>query len=169
MGGLTTAEVVRRHQKIGLDSNVFIYLIEDVPPWAEPVAELLTAVDAGATAAVMSAIGLTEILCGPARDGDLGRLERNRDDIGAISGLTIVPLTPDVAVDAAVIRGVRGITLPDAIHLASARAVGATAFITNDRRVRGSSKLEVVYLDDLVPFAPQPITVPGMRSGRPPG
>jgi len=154
MGGLTTAEVVRRHQKVGLDSNVFIYLIEDVLPWAERVAELLTAVDAGATAAVMSAIGLTEILSGPACDGDLGRLERNHDDIRAISGLTIVPLTPDVAADAAVIRGVRDLTLPDAIHLASARAAGATAFVTNDRRLRGSAKLEVVYLDDLVPPGP---------------
>lgn len=151
MGGLTTAEVVRRHQKVGLDSNLFIYLIEDVPPWADRVAELLTAVDTGAAAAVMSAIGLSEILSGPARDGDLGRLERNHDDIRAISGLTIVPLTPDVAADAAVIRGVRGITLPDAIHLASARAFGATAFVTNDRRLRGSSRLEVVYLDELVP------------------
>ena len=154
MGGLTTAELVRRHQKVGLDSNLFIYLIEDVAPWADRVAELLTAVDVGAASAVMSAIGLTEILSGPARNGDFGRLERNHDDIRGISGLTIVPLAPDVAVDAAVIRGVRGMTLPDAIHLASARGAGATAFVTNDRSVRGSSKLEVVYLDDLVPPAP---------------
>ncbi len=39
--------------------------------------------------------------------------------------------------------------LADAMHLASARAAGATAFVTNDRRIRGSSKLEVIYLDDL--------------------
>ncbi|HEX9737803.1 MAG TPA: PIN domain-containing protein, partial [Candidatus Limnocylindria bacterium] len=96
----------------------------------------------------------TEILSGPARDGDLGRLERTNDEIRAISGLTIVALGPDVAVDAAVIRGVRGMTLPDAIHLASARAAGATAFVTNDRRIRGSAKLEVIYLDDLVPSSP---------------
>jgi hypothetical protein len=35
--------------------------------------------------------------------------------------------------------------------LACARAAGATAFITNDRRIRGSAKLEVVYLDELEP------------------
>jgi predicted nucleic acid-binding protein len=40
-------------------------------------------------------------------------------------------------------------SLADAIHMASARAAGATAFVTNDRRVRGSAKLEVVYLDEL--------------------
>jgi predicted nucleic acid-binding protein len=42
-------------------------------------------------------------------------------------------------------------SLADAVHLASARAAGATAFITNDRRLRGSAKLEVIYLDDLEP------------------
>lgn len=154
MGGLTTADLVLRHRKVGLDSNLFIYLIDDVAPWAEGVAELLTAVDARAISAVMSAIGMAEVLSGPARDGDFGRLERNHDDIRSISGLAILPLTPEVAVDAAVIRGARGMTLPDAIHLATARAAGATAFITNDRSIRGSAKLQVVYLDDLVPSEP---------------
>jgi predicted nucleic acid-binding protein len=40
-------------------------------------------------------------------------------------------------------------SLADAVHLATARAAGATAFVTNDRRIRGSTKLAVVYLDDL--------------------
>jgi predicted nucleic acid-binding protein len=150
---LTTAELLRRNAKVGLDSNLFIYLIDDVAPWAERVAELLVGVDSGLASAVLSAIGLTEILSGPARGGDLGRLERNHDDILAISGLSILPVTPDMAVDAAVIRGARGIPLADAIHLASARAAGATAFVTNDRRIRGSRKLEVIYLDELDPSA----------------
>ena len=151
MGGLTAAELVRRHATIGLDSNLFIYLIEGVLPWAGQVAELLADVETAGASAVMSAMGLTEILTGPARDGDFDRVERNQDDIRAIPRLTIVPLDSDVAVDAAVIRGARGMTLPDAVHLASARAAGATAFVTNDRRMRGSSKLEVVYLDELLP------------------
>jgi predicted nucleic acid-binding protein len=146
---LTPVELLRRHPIIGLDSNLFIYLIDDVAPWSRQVAELLVAIDSGVASANLSAIGLTEILSGPARDGDLARLERNNDDIRAISGLTIGPLDHDIAVDAAVIRGVRGMTLPDAIHLATARVAGATAFVTNDRRVRGSAKLEVIYLDEL--------------------
>jgi predicted nucleic acid-binding protein len=151
MGGLTTAEAVQRHRRIGLDSNLFIYLADDVQPWADRAAELVTAIEAGHTGGVLSAIGLTEVLSGPSRDGDLGRLERTNDEIRAIPGLRIVPVGPEIAADAAVIRGLRGLTLPDAIHLATARATGATAFITNDRRLRGSAKLEVIYLDDLEP------------------
>ena len=39
--------------------------------------------------------------------------------------------------------------MADAIHVASARAAGATALITNDRRIRARTGLEVLYLDDL--------------------
>jgi hypothetical protein len=34
--------------------------------------------------------------------------------------------------------------------ICTARAAGATAFVTNDRDIRSSNALEVVYLDDLV-------------------
>ena len=151
MGGLTTAEVIRRHSKIGLDSNLLIYLIDDVQPWAAQVGELVTAIEGGHVAGVMSALAVTEILSGPSRDGDLGRLERTYDEVRTIPGLEIVPLRTEIAADAAVIRGIRGMALADAIHLASARAASATAFVTNDRTIRGSAKLEVIYLDDLEP------------------
>jgi predicted nucleic acid-binding protein len=149
MGGLTAAALIRSHRRIGLDSNVFIYLADDVKPWADRAAELITAIEGGHVEGILSAIGLTEVLSGPSRDGELGRLERTNDEIRSIAGLLVVPLEADIAADAAVIRGLRGLTLPDAIHLATARAAGATAFVTNDHRIRGSAKLEVVYLDEL--------------------
>lgn len=62
-----------------------------------------------------------------------------------------MPLSTDLAVDAGMIRGARGIGLADAIHLATAQAGGATAFVTNDRRLRGTARLEVISLDDLEP------------------
>ncbi len=151
MGGLTSTELVRRHRRIGLDSNLFIYLADNVQPWSDRVAELVTAVEGGHVDGILSAVGLTEILTGPSRDGDLGRLERTNEEIRSIPGLVIVPVGSEIAADAAVIRGVRRMTLPDAIHLASARAAGATAFVTNDRKLRGSARLEVIYLADLEP------------------
>ena len=151
MGGLTASELCHRHSRIGLDSNVLIYLIENVEPWDRVAAELVDASEAGTITVTLSALGLAEVLTGPARAGDLAQLERYDAEIRAVPGLSVVPLGPEVAGDAAVIRGVRGISLADAVHLASARAAGATAFVTNDRRLRGSAKLEVVYLDDLLP------------------
>jgi predicted nucleic acid-binding protein len=143
-------ELFEAHRRIALDSNVLIYLLEANEPIASIARALVDGIEEGRTRAVLSVVGLAEVLTGPARTGDLGRLERYDAEIRAIDGLRVHPFQPEVAGDVAVIRGMRGIPLPDAIHLASARAAGATAFVTNDRRLRGSKLLEVVYLDDLV-------------------
>lgn len=154
MGGLTVAELCGTHRRIGLDSNVLIYVIDRLDPWREVADDLIDAIESGSIAATLSAVALAEILNGPARAGDLTAVERYDDEIRDIPGLTIETVGPELAGDAAVIQAARGMSLADAIHLASARAAGATAFVTNDRRIRGSAKLEVIYLGDLVPAQP---------------
>ena len=64
--------------------------------------------------------------------------------------ISIISLSGAIAEDAAWIWGASGIGLEDAVHLATARASGATAFVTNDRRLRPIPNLDVIYLDDLV-------------------
>jgi len=59
-------------------------------------------------------------------------------------------MQPEIAVDAALIRGGRQLSLTDAIHLATACAAGATAFVTNDRRMNSMPGLEVAYLDEVM-------------------
>jgi predicted nucleic acid-binding protein len=61
----------------------------------------------------------------------------------------IVALDESTAEDAAWIRGRTGASMPDSIHLACARRAGATAFVTNDRRIPALSQLDIVVLDDL--------------------
>ncbi len=62
----------------------------------------------------------------------------------------VAPPTEAIAEDAAWLRGKASVKLPDAVHIASARTAGATAFITNDRRIGSHPRVEVFYLDDLV-------------------
>jgi predicted nucleic acid-binding protein len=147
--GLTVAELCRRHPHVGIDSNILVYLMEQVSPWERVVSELMSAVESRTCRATLSAIALGEVLGGPARHGELAQVERYASMIAEFPGLTISPVDLNLVVDAAVISGIRNMSLADAIHMASARAAGATAFVTNDRRVRGSAKLEVVYLDEL--------------------
>lgn len=134
---------------MALDSNVLIYLLEDADGRADVCQAVLDAAERGHITVVLAAVGIVEICAGPAGRGDLALVEGYAEALGSTRGLRIQAVTADVAVDAAVIRGIRGIGLADAIHLACARAAGATAFITNDRRVRGSARMEVVYLDEI--------------------
>ncbi len=137
------------HRRIGLDSNILIYLLETSGPLADAAARIVDAIDAGTTEAVLSTVGLIEILAGPARAGDAAAFELTADALRDLL-IRVVSLDRATAEDAAWIRGSLGIGLEDAVHLASARNAGATAFVTNDRRLRSIPRLEVVYLDDLV-------------------
>ena len=137
------------HRRIGLDSNILVYLLETSGPLADAAARIVDAIDAGTTEAVLSTVGLIEILAGPARAGDAAAFELTADALRDLL-IRVVSLDRATAEDAAWIRGSLGIGLEDAVHLASARNAGATAFVTNDRRLRSIPRLEVVYLDDLV-------------------
>ena len=156
---MTVEEICRRHRRIAIDANVLVYVLEDSGPRAGVGRALLDAFEAGTTRGVMSVVGLAEISAGPARWSDPAHFERYLDEVRSIEGLAFQPLTAEIAIDAGMLRGVRGLRLADAIHVASARAAGATAFVTNDRRVRGSVHLEVVYVDDLALDAAAPSDV----------
>ncbi len=139
--------LVQEHQRVALDADVLIYLLENVEPRAARAAALIDAAEDGRVKASLSSLAFAEILVGPARDGDGARFERTAAELRDID-LEILPITAAIAEDAAWLRGQGSVQLIDAIHLATARTT-ATAFITNDRRIRSQPGLAVYYLDDL--------------------
>jgi predicted nucleic acid-binding protein len=142
------ATVASDHRLVALDANVLIYVLEGNEEFGARARAVVDAVDGGVLATSMATVGQVEILAGPARIGDAGVFERTADEIRSL-GITLVPLTSAVAEDAAWIRGQGRLDLADAIHVAAAQATGATAFITNDRRIKSRPNLDVFYLDDL--------------------
>jgi predicted nucleic acid-binding protein len=138
------------HARIGFDSNVLIYLLEGSSAYAEVAGSLLDSMSAGERQGVLATLAIAEIAAGPARTGDTAMVQRYAEELSSLEGVRIVPLDREVAIEAAIIRGSGSTSLADAIHLATARVAGATAFVTNDRRVVGIPRLAIVYLDDLV-------------------
>lgn len=141
--------LLTRHRRLALDSSVLIYLVEDDPGRAPVVAALLDEAAAEGCSCILATVGIAEILAGPARSGDGAGFEMLAASVRAL-GLEHPALDATTAADAAWIRGATGASLPDAVHLASAGAARATAFLTNDRGMRSRPNLEVVYLDDLI-------------------
>jgi predicted nucleic acid-binding protein len=144
-GGLS---LLAAHSSIGIDSNVFVYLFESSGSMGRAAA---VAVDAlSGRKPVFASIGLLEVLGGPARVDDRALMERYVDEIRSIDGMRIVDLDADIAFAAASERARTGMTLGDAIHVASARLAGATAFLTNDTRIRPAFGLDVIPLSAFV-------------------
>jgi predicted nucleic acid-binding protein len=145
---MTIAELLATHTTVSIDSNIFIYVLE-ASPLGERAHPLFTALEEGRLRATLSSVAIAEILAGPARRQDVAIFETYAAELRAIPNLRIVPVDADVAADAAWLRGAGSISLADAVHLACARRSGATAFITNDRRIRPQPQLDVIILEDL--------------------
>ncbi len=145
---MTMADIMRDHRRIAVDSNILIYLLDGSGERAESAARLVDAIADGRIEGVLATVGLSEILVSTVMAGDRRAFERTRATLQDV-GLRIVVLDAPTAELAAWIRGGTGLGLPDAIHLACATRAGATAFVTNDRRIRATANLEVIYLDDL--------------------
>jgi predicted nucleic acid-binding protein len=137
---------------VALDSCVIIYAMERHPEFGDTARRLLERLDDpdDSMRAVASALALIEVLVQPLRLGrhDLVSEYRNRlTDTGG--GLTLVPVTPEVAERAALLRaGSPSLTTPDAIHAATAIVSGADVFLTNDPAFKGLPGLRVVMLPD---------------------
>ena len=144
MGASTGLDRLAQHAVVGVDSNVFVYLFESSGLLATAAA---AAIDGfGDRRVIFASVGVVEVLGGPARANDRALMERYLDEIRSLDGIRIIPLDEDIAFASAAQRGRSGVTLGDAIHLATARAAGATAFITNDARIRSTDDLEVIQL-----------------------
>jgi len=147
---MTVDELCSTHRRIAFDANVFIYLFEGSGALSQAAASVLDAVSAGRATGIAATIALSEVIVGPVRAGDETMAERYLDAIRSIEHLDVVPATLEIAADAGFVRGRTGLTLADALHVATARAAGASILVTNDRRIRPMPQLDVVRLSDLV-------------------
>jgi predicted nucleic acid-binding protein len=139
-----------RHRVVGLDTVIWIYALEHHPEFGPRAAAVLTAVEEGQVTGIVSTLVFSELLVGLFRQGGAAVADRYVERLATFPHVRVV--APDVAIcrEAARLRATApALRLPDAIHLATCLAAGATAFVTNDARVRGADGLQVVQLRDL--------------------
>jgi predicted nucleic acid-binding protein len=122
--------------KVYLDANFFIYALEAMAPWARVAGEVLASLDGGQLAAVTSELSLAECLVKPL---ELGRADVAGAYLELLKDhrfLSVTPVTREILIEAARLRGLSRIKLPDAIHAATALQKGCSSFLTNDDRLR---------------------------------
>lgn len=126
-----------------LDANVFVYAVEGFAEHQAFVDELFRSIDDGHVAAVTSELTLAEVLTKP--------LETGRDDVATVyeellqssEHLNVVPIDRAIPLSAARHRASLGIKLPDAIHVATAMAVGCDVVLSNDHKLRVPGGIEL--------------------------
>ena len=131
---------------IGLDSVVFIYLLEANPEYLAPVQRILNTVEVGKAQAVFSSLGMIEILTGPKKLGRFDLVARYKETLAHFPSLTIMGLNEYIVDLASDLRARYNLATPDAIHLATALAGGAQKFITNDKSLQKVKEIKVELL-----------------------
>lgn len=140
---------ITRHAIIGLDTSVFIYHLEAHPRYLPLTQELLAGVQAGRQTAITSTITVMELTVRPWQVGRPAVAREYETLLVHFPHLTLADVTRDVARRAAQLRARHRIRPADALQVATALVHGATAFVTNDRRLTQlSPELDTVVLDE---------------------
>ena len=133
-------------EKIGIDSVVFIYLLEENKRYLMEARGLFKKVEKGELTASFSSIGLIEILTGPKKKGRFDLASQYKELIAHFPNLDIMGINERIVDLASDLRAKYNITTPDAIHIATAIDSGALRFITNDRGLRKIKEIEIKIL-----------------------
>ena len=135
--------------RVGLDTALFIYYIEDHPQWAARVAPIFEGFDRGDLQAFTSELTLLETLVLPYRVGDQALTRAYEHLLTRSRGLTLVPIDRQALRSAALLRARLSTRTPDALQLAAALENRCHAFITNDRRLPKLDQMKIVQLSEL--------------------
>ena len=113
-----------------VDTAPWIYVLEDHPVFAPRFTGLFEAAERGRLQLALTTVTLAEVLTGPFNAKQTALAKRYEKALGRYH---LVSMSAQVAATAAQLRVQYRLKLPDAVQLASALDIGATALVTHDR------------------------------------
>jgi len=144
------AAFLRKHQRIGLDTSIFIFEVKESRKYIEMVHPVFRWLEKPESYGITSTVSMLELLVHPYRRSDLDTVNKFYALLSTYPNLHWVELTLPVADAAARLRAEFNLKTPDAIQAASAMSSQATGFISNDPAFKRLETLDVLILDDLL-------------------
>jgi len=135
------------YRRIGLDTNVLIYYIEEHPVFMKKIEFFINKIEDGEAIGITSYVTLLELLVKPIREGRLDLVNQYRTILSA--RLEMVPLDETISLKAAGLRAKYGFRTPDAIQLASVIHKKGDVFITNDKGLKNIKEIKVLSMEDI--------------------
>jgi predicted nucleic acid-binding protein len=134
-------------KRVYLDTNIFIYAFEAASIYRSQLQALARLLDERKCEFVTSELTLAEILTKPFRDHNLEAIKKYRE---VLEGGTVrlVPISKNVLISKAMLRGQLGLKTPDALHVSTAAGTGCSAFLTNDSSIRLPKSIELVLFGE---------------------
>lgn len=130
-------------RKIGIDTNIFIYHLQNVAEFKTETDVVFEALEQGSLLAVTSIVAKAELLSYK-RPREI--IEDLKEKFESTPGLSVFDVDEKVALKAAELRRKYNFRLPDAIQIASAIVAKAGAFLTNDGRLKKCKEIKVIVI-----------------------
>jgi len=141
---------LRRHQRIAMDTSVFIYQLENNPRYTDLTNHVFAWLEQTGHAAVASTITMTELLVQPYRMSDFQQVNEFYALLSTYPNLDWVAPSLLVADTAARIRAAHRLRTPDALQAATAIQSQATGLVTNDAVFERVKEIETLVLEHLL-------------------
>jgi len=135
---------------VGLDTAPLIYYVEERPLYISFVDPFFESVERGEIQVVTSTLTLTEVLVHPYKHGNRNLGQQYSRILLHSRNLKTLPVSAEIATEAARLRAAYGLKTPDSIQLATAQLNHATAFLSNDKGIASIPGLELILLDRLL-------------------
>jgi predicted nucleic acid-binding protein len=144
------AAALRQHERIGVDTPIFIYHLEGTTQLAGLAGVALDELAGGAFSGVTSVLTLMEIAVKPLQLRRPDVAEEYEVLLANYPNLVIAALDRPTARRAAELRAEYRLHPADALQVAACLEQGATAFLSNERELRRITDLRVWMLEDFV-------------------
>jgi predicted nucleic acid-binding protein len=131
---------------VALDTQIFIYFIEEERRFLPLVKPLFEAIDGGDLVGVTSGLSLMEVLVVPYRSGNSALADRYESLLTNSRGLRFIEVDRRLLKVAAQLRATLKLKPPDAIQVAAALVGDCKSFLTNDRRISVVPGLKILQL-----------------------
>jgi len=131
-----------------VDTAPWIYVLESHPQFADRFVSLFEAAAKGHVLIALSTITLAEVLTGAFKAGQTALTKRYEK---ALLQYRVVDVSTPIAALAAQLRAQYRLKLPDALQLATALDIGATALVTHDRDFSQVTGLDILTGDAAAP------------------
>ncbi len=139
---------LKKHPRVGLDSNLLIYFIEGATAYQKHASRIFESIEAGKNEGVCSTLTLLEVLVQPYRKQNEELINQFYGLLTTYPNLDWVDMTAEIADTGARLRAQYNLKTPDSILLATALRSGATGFIGNDAQFKKVDELDVLVFDD---------------------
>jgi predicted nucleic acid-binding protein len=136
-----------RHRRIALDTNIFIYWLEENPRYLAITDLVFSRIEDSDFEALTSTITMTELFVPAYREASDRRIAAYHGILTTYLNLQWIAVDLSIADLAAQLRATRKLETPDAIQAATALQSGATGLVTNDPVFMRVEGFETAVLD----------------------